>query len=94
MRILNKVLKDSATLTYTYTCVCKHCGFTKDVDKVEKKEIEISQLPCEVCQKPIPQVVMPTPEPVVNIGLRTPDVIEKKSPVKKVKPHKKNRKNK
>ena len=82
MQIVNRILKDKSTLTYTYTCVCKHCGFKKEIVIPRKNEIEIAQTPCDLCEKPIPQVVMP--EPVVIKKIQTP--------VKKVKPHKKNRK--
>jgi hypothetical protein len=102
MQIVNKVLLDKTNLTYTYFLVCKKCGYSTTVDKRERYEIEASQLPCDLCEKPIPQVIVPVPEPMPNIGLRTPDNVEIKqkqiqtqekiNPVKISKPHKKNRK--
>jgi len=87
MKIVNRVLKDKKNLTYTYTCVCRDCGNTITIVKPRKQEIEISQLPCDKCEKPIPQVVIPeviTPKQVFQPKAKTP--------VKKVKPTKKNRK--
>lgn len=84
MKIVNRVLKDKKTLTYTYSCVCTECGNAITIDKPRKKEIEIAQLPCDKCEKPIPQIVMPDHE------ITLPH--KPKAPVKKVKPTKKNRK--
>ena len=97
MQIVNKVLLDKTNLTYTYFLVCKKCGYSTTVDKRERHEIEASQLQCDLCEKPIPQVVMPDPEVVVpkpEIKQKQIQIQEKINPVKISKPHKKNRKNK
>lgn len=87
MNITNKILKDRATLTYTYSTKCIKCGYTETVDMPKKRELEISQLPCKKCYipSPIPQVVIPE-KPVVK---QKPKPVKR---IKKVTPKKSNRK--
>jgi len=58
MLVYNKILKDRKTLTYTYFIKCKKCGYKTTVDYPIRNEISISRLSCDMCEKPIPQVII------------------------------------
>ena len=65
MRIINKVLKDKPTLTYTYTIRCAKCGYQDKKELLAKNEIDISRMKCPICDvvPPIPQRIIPEEPP-------------------------------